>query len=741
MNLLFNFYSCACVLVCMFHSSIFTMASNITPDEDEPMHPAGLDMTRGSLQEILDAEDVNVSTALPTVPLDATNPFINPNQTLADIIPDRNLGPLSTLKITDADLIIRNLNSELNAAAKKNDTSTALLQRMDQHRKQIEAQVAELKAETKQLAEEKEAAIREKRDYTINQERLAENIRCDLEREYADKEQNYLKQLKDEMRAIRNQYKTKLNQEIEKLKAEWTQECLKTNEQHNAQISQVLKEVEALKEQSRIQPNAEGDEPGEKISGLKSAAFNFMPGTVNTQRGGAVNIHDDTILWSKNDDAPPIPPRKQDEKHVHFTSTPCHPVQSNLFDSDDENPIVGHSGNPFISNPGNPFVQQPVRSQIPAQTTVDTDATTIIGNTMSAVASEFKKMREPKLAKLKGGITSGASLFFNSWVKDVRAVILERSMSNAESLQLVKDYTEGKARQQVEFYIVSTPNPSFEGLIDNLKTSFQSGEDEATVKGEFYSHKQFSKESVDDFADVLQLLARKVLNVDPSFQTFMNKSLCQQLANGLKDPGHGISARSILNQQPDIQFASFRSDLANILGCRVRTTGAKGALCNAAMAPESPETPVPVKRRKTEEESTIAAQLSMCIKDNQELHKKLDAFDPSKIAEVVTQAVAGGYQKSFQKPNTYQKPTNPFIPSQQKPQASQNTNPFGKPYLGPPREPQVTPGADGSLNPALSCKYCKDMGHDVSNCAKVKRKEALKAATASQQPNIAKKGN
>ena len=83
---------------------------------------------------------------------------------------------------------------------------------------------------------------------------------------------------------------------------------------------------------------------------------------------------------------------------------------------------------------------------------LDTDATTIIGNTMSTVASEFKKMR---VAKLKGGITSGACLFFNSWVKDIRALILERSMSNAELLQLVKDYTEGKTRQQVEFYIVS----------------------------------------------------------------------------------------------------------------------------------------------------------------------------------------------------------------------------------------------------------------------------------------------
>ena len=655
---------CACFI-------IFTMASNIQQEDDEPMHPAGLDMMRESLRDILDGNEVNMSTALPSVPQDTTNPFINPNQTLADVIPGRDLGPLSSLKITDADLIIRNLNKELNAATEKNDNSIALLQRMDQRQKQLETELATLRAE-------KEAAIQEKQDHTINQERLAENIRRNLEQEYVDKEQNYLRQLKQELKTktitIRDQCKMEFDQELKKLKEEWNQERLKTNEQHNAQISMVLKEIDALKEHSRTQQKAEV-EAGDKIPELKTTAFDFVPGTVNTKRGGAVNLHEETILWSKNEDAPPIPPRK----HVHFTSTPRHPVQANLFDSDDDNPITGHPGNPFVSNPGNPFTQQQVRGNVPAQTTVDTDATTIIGNTMSAIASEFKKMREPKLAKLKGGVTSGASLFFNSWVKDVTSVIQERAMSNTESLQLVKDYTEGKARQQVEFYIVSTQNPSFEGLIENLKTSFQSGEDEATVKGEFYSRKQYGKESVDDFADVLQLLARKVLNVDPSFQAFMNKSLCQQLANGLKDPSHSISARSLLNQQPEVQFAVFRSDLANILGCRVRAVGAKGALCNAAMAPESPETPVPAKRRKTEEDSTIAAQLSMCIKDNKELHKKLDAFDPSKIVEVIAQAVAGGYQKSFQKTNTHQKSTNPFIPSQQKQQASQGSNPFSKP--------------------------------------------------------------
>ena len=695
------------------------MASNITPDEDEPMHPAGLDMARGSLQDILDGDDVNISTALPTVPQDTTNPFINPNQTLADIIPDRNLGPLASLKITDADLIIRNLNSQLNAAVEKNNQSTALLRRMDQHQKEIEAELAALKAE-------KDAAIQEKRDHTINQERLAENIRDNLEKEYADKEQNYVRQLKQELRAktstIHDQCKMEFDQELKKLKEEWSQERLKTNEQHNAQISMVLKEIDALKEHSHTQQKVEVVEPGDKISDLKSTAFDFVPGTVNTKRGGAVNLHEETILWSKNKDAPPIPPRK----HVHFTSTPRHPVQPNLFDSDDDNQITGHPGNPFIGNPSNPFTQQQVRGHIPLQTTCDTDATTIIGNTMSAVASEFKKMREPKLAKLKGGIRSGASLFFNSWVKDVRAVILERAMSNAEALQLVKDYTEGKACQQVEFYIVSTQNPSFEGLIDNLKTSFQSGEDEATVKGEFYSRKQYSKESVDDFADVLQLLARKVLNVDPSFQAFMNKSLCQQLANGLKDPSHSISARSLLNQQPEVQFAVFRLSL---VAAFVRS----GQRVHFAMPQGRQNHLRPLYLRNAEKQRKTQPSLHNCpcvLRTIKNSTKKLDAFDPSKIVEVVMQAVAGGFQKSSQKPYTYQKQ-----------QASQGSNPFSKPYLGPPREPQVTPGTDGSLNPALSCRYCKDTGHDVSNCAKVKRKEALKAAAASQQSNTTNKVN
>ena len=119
------------------------------------MHQARLDMMRESLHDLLDGNEVNVSTALPSVPQDTTNPFINPNQTLGDVIPGRDLGPLSSLKITDADLIIRNLNKEFKRCHRKNDNSVALLQRMDQRQKQLEAELATLRAE-------KEAAVQGK---------------------------------------------------------------------------------------------------------------------------------------------------------------------------------------------------------------------------------------------------------------------------------------------------------------------------------------------------------------------------------------------------------------------------------------------------------------------------------------------------------------------------------------------------------------------------------------------------
>ena len=49
----------------------------------------------------------------------------------------------------------------------------------------------------------------------------------------------------------------------------------------------------------------------------------------------------------------------------------------------------------------------------------------------------------------------------------------------------------------------------------------------------------------------------------------------------------------------------------------------------------------------------------------------------------------------------------------------------GKPYLGKPHPPQLAPGVDGLLDPALTCWYCKNTGCLKENCAKLTQWLAL----------------
>ena len=48
-----------------------------------------------------------------------------------------------------------------------------------------------------------------------------------------------------------------------------------------------------------------------------------------------------------------------------------------------------------------------------------------------------------------------------------------------------------------------------------------------------------------------------------------------------------------------------------------------------------------------------------------------------------------------------------------------------KPYLGKPYPSQLAPGVDGSLDPALTCQYCKDTSHLKENCVKLTQQLAL----------------
>ena len=54
---------------------------------------------------------------------------------------------------------------------------------------------------------------------------------------------------------------------------------------------------------------------------------------------------------------------------------------------------------------------------------------------------EFRKMRELKVSKLKGGYTSSAGLVFQSCLKDIHVHVQDQRLTQREALQLVKDFT------------------------------------------------------------------------------------------------------------------------------------------------------------------------------------------------------------------------------------------------------------------------------------------------------------
>ena len=141
----------------------------------------------------------------------------------------------------------------------------------------------------------------------------------------------------------------------------------------------------------------------------------------------------------------------------------------------------------------------------------ETITESVLHNTMQTLASEFKQTREPKIQKFRGGTSSGPLLVFKSWMQDIECAIKDRNPNNDEALQLVKEFSEGCARDNINFYLEVTDNPSVDGLLENLRQVFSSGEDGQQMLAEFYSHIQNPKETVKEFGELLLQIARKII--------------------------------------------------------------------------------------------------------------------------------------------------------------------------------------------------------------------------------------
>ena len=59
-----------------------------------------------------------------------------------------------------------------------------------------------------------------------------------------------------------------------------------------------------------------------------------------------------------------------------------------------------------------------------------------------------------------------------------------------------------------------------------------------------------------------------------------------------------------------------------------------------------------------------------------------------------------------------------------------------KPYLGPQHQSQLIPGIDGSIQPELSCNYCKDTRYNKTTERMLQCKEAMKVASGQSTNSI-----
>ena len=483
---------------------------------------------------------------------------------------------------------------------------------------------------------------------------------------------------------------------------------IKTQSEEIRQLSTLLEKQQAILERVQEQQSRVPEipvPPVDRIQELQREAFDILPGTVNAKRRAAA-AHASEILQDI-----PVIGRTQFENELAeeaIWNVHRHPCQVH-----------------FASDPQGRFTSTPLRhpEEDRARARISPEVYPP-GYGMKVAAQEFRKLREPKINKLKGGYSATANLIFQSWLKDINAHIEDRNLTEREAIQLVKDFTADRACDEVEFCMgmIADEQQSFDGLVTHLKNAFQSGETMSELISDFYSQSQKKNELEDAFADDLQILVRKIIAPKPSFRAEANEQLKSQYAHKLHDQYYAAIAHSVLQtSNPSETFIQCRGCLALTFGSQSRSEKVSSWTAaietTASVISEVSWEPKLSKnsRQRHHKIDQQATKISSLEAQNQKLAQLLE---PKFLVETITKAVASNLNISVDK------------------KSSQNESGYtGQPYLGKPRPSKLAPGIDGSLDPELSCRYCKDTGHLKENCVKLNRKLAYENKQPDRLPN------
>ena len=178
------------------------------------------------------------------------------------------------------------------------------------------------------------------------------------------------------------------------------------------------------------------------------------------------------------------------------------------------------------------------------------------------------------------------------------------------------------ARHEVEFQLDlcgGNITCTYQDLLQHLGSAFQGGNDnEANILAEFYSQRQYSKESEEAFVDELQLLARKVISKKPDFRVNRDTTMKQWYASQLYDHSNGSIAKALLLQMPDVSFTQYRNKLAQVLGtcqCSNKAVSSKSVSVTSEGTESEEEEKAVSSKSQHKRDKKISAQSSQ-IKDH-----------------------------------------------------------------------------------------------------------------------------
>ena len=161
-----------------------------------------------------------------------------------------------------------------------------------------------------------------------------------------------------------------------------------------------------------------------------------------------------------------------------------------------------------------------------------------------------------------------------------------------------------------------------------------------------------------------------------------------------------------------MNFTQFQAECISMFGSRIKAPKLKAAMNSVDSSGVLKEQKTRSQKKNSGKDRKIKAQMELIEKQKQEIENlkaaQATGVSPQQLVTAISQAMSCLYV------------------GDKKMQPNKTDN--GNKFMGIPRPPKPLAGVDGSLDNNLTCQYCKDTGHELENCRRLKNKLAHECA-------------